>query len=174
MCNSSDRLESYVVPPKTGSTPDEYVVLCTMCLGQVEQPETIIPNHWRCLNESIWNPNPVVQVLAYRMLKKLNNEEWAEDLMGMIDMDDTTREWAVYEDNYITEKIIHKDCNGQTLSSGDTVVLIKDLNVKGTSFIAKRGTAVRKISLVYDNADHIEGKVNSQKLILLTKFVRKT
>ncbi len=43
------------------------------------------------------------------------------------------------------------------LTAGDTVVIIKDLNVKGTSFTAKRGTAVSAISLVADNVEHIEG-----------------
>ncbi|GAK93595.1 alkylphosphonate utilization operon protein PhnA [Nonlabens ulvanivorans] len=43
------------------------------------------------------------------------------------------------------------------MKRGDSVVIIKDLDVKGSSLIAKRGTAVRNISLVHDNADQIEG-----------------
>jgi protein PhnA len=67
----------------------------------------------------------------------------------------------------------HKDCNGVRLESGDSVVLIKDLNVKGGGFTAKRGTAVRNISLVHDNTDHIEGKVNGQTIVILTQYVKK-
>jgi len=53
------------------------------------------------------------------------------------------------------------------------VVLIKDLKVKGAGFTAKRGTAVRNISLVHDNAEHIEGKINGQKIVILTQYVKK-
>jgi len=52
--------------------------------------------------------------------------------------------------------------------------LIKDLNVKGGGFTAKRGTAVRGISLVADNAEHIEGRVSGQQIVILTKFVKKS
>ncbi|MCF8466543.1 MAG: alkylphosphonate utilization protein [Sneathiella sp.] len=68
----------------------------------------------------------------------------------------------------------HLDSNGVALSSGDTVILIKDLNVKGAGFTAKRGTAVRSISLVPDNAAHIEGRVEGQQIVILTEFVKKT
>ncbi len=53
------------------------------------------------------------------------------------------------------------------------MVLIKDLPVKGAGFTAKRGTAVRGISLVHDNAGHIEGRVEGQRIVILTAFVRK-
>jgi protein PhnA len=67
----------------------------------------------------------------------------------------------------------HRDSNGVLLAHGDTVVLIKDLPVKGGGFTAKRGTAVRNISLVADNAAHIEGRVESQRIVILTEFVKK-
>jgi len=60
------------------------------------------------------------------------------------------------------------------LAAGDTVTLIKDLNVKGAGFTAKRGTAVRGIALVADKAEHIEGKINGQQIVILTKFVKKS
>ena len=65
------------------------------------------------------------------------------------------------------------DSNGTPLETGDTVVLIKDLNVKGGGLTAKRGTAVRKITLVHDNAEQIEGKVDGQQIVILTQFVKK-
>ncbi len=52
-------------------------------------------------------------------------------------------------------------------------MLIKDLPVKGANFTAKRGTAVRGISLVADNPAHIEGRVEGQRIVILTEFVRK-
>ena len=54
------------------------------------------------------------------------------------------------------------------------MVIIKDLNVKGTSFVAKRGTAVRGIRLVPDNPTQIEGRVNGQQIVILTEFVKKS
>ena len=68
---------------------------------------------------------------------------------------------------------MHKDSNGTVLANGDTVTLIKDLPVKGAGFTAKRGTAVRNISLVPDNAGHIEGRVEGQRIVILTQFVKK-
>jgi protein PhnA len=53
-------------------------------------------------------------------------------------------------------------------------VLIKDLPVKGSSMVAKRGTAVRSIRLVRDNAEQIEGRVNDQTIVILTQFVKKS
>ncbi|QZT39156.1 alkylphosphonate utilization protein [Halosquirtibacter xylanolyticus] len=92
-------------------------------------------------------------------------------------MDDQTLEWAraTNEDqtNETSDEVKHLDSNGALLSDGDTVTLVKDLNVKGAGFTAKRGTAVRNISLVHDNAEHIEGKVNGQHIVILTKFVKK-
>jgi len=59
------------------------------------------------------------------------------------------------------------------LAPGDTVVLVKDLPVKGAGFTAKRGTAVRGIMLVADNAGQIEGRVEGQRIVILTEFVKK-
>jgi len=70
--------------------------------------------------------------------------------------------------------VIHKDSNGNVLANGDTVTLIQDLNVKGAGFTAKRGTAVRRIRLVPDNANHIEGKVDGQHIVILTQYVKKS
>ena len=67
----------------------------------------------------------------------------------------------------------HRDSNGAVLVQGDTVVLIKDLVVKGANFTAKRGTAVRGIALVPDNAAQIEGRVEGQRIVILTEFVKK-
>ena len=67
-----------------------------------------------------------------------------------------------------------RDSNGAILSAGDSVVLIKDLPVKGSSMVAKRGTAVRSIRLVRDNAEQIEGRVNDQTIVILTQFVKKS
>ncbi len=59
------------------------------------------------------------------------------------------------------------------MQTGDSVVLIKDLKVKGSSLIAKQGTAVRRITLDRENAEHIEGKVGPTQIVIITKYVKK-
>ena len=59
------------------------------------------------------------------------------------------------------------------LKAGDTVTITKDLEVKGAGFTAKRGTAVRNISLPQDDETHIEGRVNGTKIMILTKYLKK-
>ena len=51
---------------------------------------------------------------------------------------------------------------------------LPDLDVKGSGFTAKRGTAVRSISLVEDNAGQIEGRINGQQIVILTQYVKKS
>jgi protein PhnA len=64
--------------------------------------------------------------------------------------------------------------NGVVLQAGDSVVLIKDLKVKGSSMVAKQGTAVRNIRLDRENAEYIEGKVGPTQIVIITKYVKKT
>ncbi|MBT7943018.1 MAG: PhnA protein, partial [Alphaproteobacteria bacterium] len=142
----------------------------------IENPETIDVHHWRCLSDSMWTPVPAVQVMAWRLLKRLEGESWARDQLDMLYLVDETQGWAqaLEEDTPDEGDAKHIDSNGAVLNSGDTVTLIKDLNVKGAGFTAKRGTAVRGISLVMDNPLHIEGRVNGQQIVILTEFIRKT
>jgi protein PhnA len=90
-------------------------------------------------------------------------------------LDDETLAWAKSSGDGIADedKLIHLDSNGSVLQNGDTVVLIKDLDVKGANFTAKRGTAVRNIRLVHDNPEQIEGKINGQGIVILTQYVKK-
>jgi len=109
------------------------------------------------------------------MLHQLRSEGWTQDLLDMMYLEEDELKWAqstLLADG--EEAIIHKDSNGVTLSAGDAVVLIKDLDVKGANFTAKRGTAVRNISLDHENANHIEGKVNGQHIVILTQYVKKS
>ena len=133
-------------------------------------------NHWRCLNDSMWSQVPAVQVMAWRMLTRLSAEGWPQDLLDMLYLDDETlaRAQAVGEGKTDNDAVKHADSNGAVLEAGDTVTLIKDLNVKGANFTAKRGAAVRGISLAADNPEHIEGRVNGQQIVILTKFVKKS
>jgi protein PhnA len=106
------------------------------------------------------------------MLARLKNH----DLLEMMYLDEDALEWAkaTGEAEEDEGKIIHKDCNGNILNDGDSVVLIKDLDVKGANFTAKRGAAVHNIKLVWDNVDQIEGRVEGQYIVILTQYVKKT
>lgn len=67
-----------------------------------------------------------------------------------------------------------RDANGNELKDGDTVTLIKDLKVKGTSVTLKRGTVVKSIRLTGDD-EEIEGRNDKVKgLVLRTEFVKKS
>ncbi|WP_422356647.1 PhnA domain-containing protein [Roseivirga pacifica] len=172
LCGSTENPSVYVVSPKTDLTMDTAAFLCQNCQSQIEGNATIDANHWRCLNDSMWSQEPPVQVLAWRMLTKLKPEGWPVDLLDMLYLDDETLAWAkagLEAENAPKPT----DSNGAELQSGDSVVLIKDLNVKGAGFTAKRGTAVRNISLVADDPEHILGKVNGQSIYILTKYVKK-
>lgn len=175
MCKSTENLKSYDLPNSPSDINETNVLLCETCLNQIENPDTIDANHWRCLNDSMWSEFPAVQVLSWRMLNRLKSEGWTQDLLDMMYLDEETLDWAKADGDGVAsaDLIIHRDSNGAVLEAGDTVVLIKDLDVKGSSLTAKRGTAVRRISLVHDNTEQIEGKVEGQQIVILTKFVKK-
>lgn len=173
LCSATDDLGVYEVAPSDGSA-DQCVLLCATCRDQVDHPDKTDANHWRCLNDSMWSQVPAVQVMAWRMLSRLRVEGWPQDLLDMLYLDDETLAWAQAEDAAAASAVVHRDSNGAVLEAGDTITLIKDLDVKGSSLTAKRGTAVRNIRLVQDNPEQIEGRVDGQQIVILTKFVKKS
>lgn len=175
ICGNTESLTVYMVPPYEDDSFDRHAFICSTCKDQIEDSSKTDSNHWRCLNESMWSEVPAVKVLAYRMLRRLRSEGWPQDLLDMIYLTDEEMSWAKSYGDGIDEedRVIHKDCNGAILSAGDTVTLIKDLNVKGGGFTAKRGTAVRNIALDPNNAQYIEGKVDGQKIVIITEYVKK-
>ena len=164
LCKTPDATPMAVAP-----RPDE-VAVCAECRRGIETGPTDGP-HWQCLNEAIWSQNPGEQVLAWRLLTGLD-AAWANAVLDMAYLEPDVMEWAQAETSAGGE-IVHRDSNGAILQAGDTVTLIKDLPVKGAGFTAKQGTAVRKISLEADNAEHIAGRVEGQRIVILTKFVKK-
>jgi protein PhnA len=176
LCGATENLGVYEVPPDSDGSVERSVLLCATCSEQIEDPEKTDANHWRCLNDSMWSQVPAVQVMAWRMLTRLSSEGWPQGLLDMLYLDDETRAWAEsMEEARGTEDVTrHVDCHGAVLEAGDTVTLIKDLTVKGANFTAKRGTAVRGISLVPNDPGQIEGRVNGQHIVILTQFVKKS
>ncbi len=168
LCSSSDNLSSFEVSPSDGSI-DKTILTCSKCKEQLEDMSNLDENHWHCLNDSMWSETQAVKVVVYRLLKTMKNQE----LLDMMYLEEDSIAWA--EEGLFEQenKAIHKDSNGVILNAGDTVNIIKDLDVKGTGFTAKRGTAVRNISLPQDDPEHIEGRVNGVKIMILTKYLKK-
>ncbi len=175
LCGAEENLGIYEVPPTSKKTEQDSILICTTCSTQIENPDQVTPNHWRCLNDSMWSEVDAVKVVVWRMLHRLKSEGWSQDLLDMMYLEDDILEWAkaTGEGEDPADKVVHKDSNGVVLQAGDSVVLIKDLKVKGGGFTAKRGTAVRRISLDHENEKYIEGKVDGQHIVLITDYVKK-
>lgn len=156
ICGETEGLERVEV------TSSDDAVFCQTCAGH----RPAASGHWRALEGAAWSAEPAVQIAVWRKLGEIG-EAWATETRAgmMLEPDVLGRAQDV--------ALIHCDAHGAVLASGDTVVLIKDLPVKGAGFTAKRGTAVCSISLVQDNAGHIEGRVEGQRIVILTEFVKR-
>ncbi|WP_319379572.1 PhnA domain-containing protein [Thiomicrorhabdus sp.] len=172
LCGAEHDLSVMEVAPSDGSE-DQSILVCGTCRSQIDAPETMDANHWRCLNDSMWSPVPAVQVMAFRILNALKAEGWPQELLDMMYMEEETRQWAEAglpdEDD---DRQPTKDSNGTVLQEGDDVTLVKDLEVKGAGFTAKRGTLVKNIHLT-DNPLHIEGKINGTQIVLVAAYMKK-
>lgn len=175
LCASTENLSVYEVPPKTQNTAEESVLVCSKCLVQIEKKETLDSKHWACLSASMWSEVPGVQVLSWRMLNRLRQESWAIDNLDMMYLDDDMLAWAKATGDHEADSTVefHKDANNNILENGDTVILVKTLDVKGSSLSAKLGTVVKHIKLVEDNKEQIEGRIEGQLIVILTKYVRR-
>jgi protein PhnA len=175
LCNREETLQPYEVPPQERSTTDNTIMICEKCLTQIEKKEPLDSKHWKVLQETMWSEVPGVKVMAWRMLSRMRDESWATDNLDMIYLDDEQLSWAKATGDHENDStvVMHKDAYGHLLQTGDTVVLTKHLDVKGTSLTAKLGTVVKNIRLVHDNTEQIEGKVEGQTIVILTKFVKK-
>ncbi|MCB0382598.1 MAG: PhnA domain-containing protein [Psychroserpens sp.] len=175
LCKATNELSQYTIPPSLNENVANDILVCKTCKDQIEGHTDMDPNHWRCLNDSMWSEHVAVQIMAWRMLQRLRAEGWPKDLLDMMYLDDEAlalaRATGEHEDE--ASKIIHRDVNGVILEHGDSVVLVKDLKVKGSSMVAKQGTAVRNIRLDHENAEYIEGKVDGQQIVIITKYVKK-
>lgn len=172
---ASDELVVFEVSGGDGSDESQ-VVMCSRYQQQLLNEALINANDWRCLNEAIWSPVPAVQVLAYRMAHTLVNrgETWAQDLLDSAYLEEEVKAWAEAGLNLVSDDDDPKprDSNGIELAEGDSVTLIKDLDVKGMNFTAKRGTLVKNIHLT-NNPKHIEGKINGTAIVIVAAYTKK-
>jgi protein PhnA len=167
----TEDLKVYQILPTRKGGMDESILANKTLIDQIGNPESMDVNLWRCLNDSMWSEHLPVQVVSWRMLSRLGNQELLEQMY----FDEDTLAWAqaTGEGEDDENKVIHRDSNGVILATGDSVVLIKDLKVKGSSMVAKQGTAVRNIRLDHENAEYIEGRVDGQNIVIITQYVKK-
>lgn len=158
--------------PVTLAPGEDVSLLCPVCSAGLSGDITPGPR-WRCLGDAIWSEDAATQIAAWRLLTALPGESWAADLLETAYLDPEVLARARISDVALPG-VEHRDSNGVLLGPGDAVTLIKDLPVKGSSMVAKRGTAVRGIRLVPDNSDQIEGRVNGQQIVILCQFVKKS
>lgn len=170
ICQSDATLASFFIPESPDTTANSHVYVCNVCLTNIAAQKDCDLLHFRCLTNSMWSSTPAVQVLSYRLLHNCLPESWAQDAIEMLYLDDELLHWAQAGLSADNEATI--DANGVSLQAGDAVTIIKDLDVKGANFTAKRGTAVRNISLSA-NPLHIEGKVNGQRIVIIAAYTKK-
>ena len=175
LCKSETAISLYEVPPKADNTRDNYIMACSKCQAQLDKKEEPDSSHWQCLSETMWSEVPAVQIVSWRMLNRFRDESWASENLDIMYLDEQNLAWAKATGDHESDGSVdlHKDCNGNILQDGDIVVLIKSLDVKGSTLNAKLGTVVRNIRLVKNNTVQIEGRIESQQIVILTKYVRK-
>lgn len=178
LCGAASGLVAYPVPPHADAHDDHCALVCATCHAQIEGSDLdgtpLDATHWFCLQESAWSQVAPVQVLAWRLLDRLD-ADWARDLRGQLYLPEDVAAWAAEGGAHTASGEAGGptvDSNGTPLADGDSVTLIKDLVVKGANFTAKRGTMVRGIRLT-DDPQHVEGKVNKVSIVLKTQFLRR-
>lgn len=171
----SGELFFYEVTPNPFASNDTSLILVSeKALAQIEKREEPDAGYWEhILPTAMWSEVDGVKVVAWRLLSRFRDETWAADALDMVYLEEDTLEWAKASNDHLGAVVLHKDSNGNILQTGDSVTIIKDLDVKGSSITAKIGTAVRNIRLVADNPEQIEGKVDGQTIVILTKYVKK-
>jgi protein PhnA len=91
------KLDIYELPPLVEEPYAEgCVFICDGCRKQILEPRKMIPSHWRCLNNALYSEVPAVQVISFRLLKRLaaHHEQWAEELLEHAYLDPELESWA--------------------------------------------------------------------------------
>jgi len=169
LCGATDNL---AVLNLGDNSAEQSLYLCETCRTQIANPAILDANHFRCLSDVMWSETPAVQAMSYRLLQALGEM----DLVDMMYLDDATKALAdgiVLASASAETAVVQRDSNGTILHQGDTVTLIKDLEVKGANFTAKRGTIVKNIHLT-DDPRYIEGKINGTQIVLVAEYMKKS
>ena len=167
LCGSSEEVSELEVPQGVAGE-DGSVCVCANCKTQIESGE-LDETHFNCLNDSMWSEIPAVKVMSAILLNQLGRQ----DLLEMMYFEEAEQAWFDKALSAEANKVVFRDANGVELLAGDSIVILKDLDVKGAGFTAKRGTTVTRIALPNDMDDHVEGRVNGTKIYLKTEFIKK-
>lgn len=176
LCTATLDLLVYEIPLKSDGREEDSLLLCPKCIAQLDKKQELDSRHWsNCLTTTMWSEISGVQVVTWRLLNRLRSESWANDNLDMMYLNEETLAWAKQTGDHENDAAVdlHRDCNGNILQNGDSVSLIKSLDVKGSTLNAKMGTVVKNIRLVADNTEQIEGKIEGQLIVILTKYVRR-
>lgn len=176
LCGTTSGLKVYEVSAAPKSIRDPEVYICEKCMAQIEKKADLEQAHWQnLLGTAMWSEVPAVQVLAWRMLNRFRNESWAADNLDMMYLDEEHMAWARASGDHENDATVdlHRDCNGAQLQAGDTVVLIKSLDVKGSTVNAALGTVVKNIKPDPNDTGYIEGKIEGQSIMIKTIYVKK-
>jgi protein PhnA len=101
------------------------------------------------------------------------NSEYTYEVGALLTCPECAHEWSRSESSSQEAARVWKDANGNILQNGDTVAVIKDLKVRGSSSVLKGGTKVKNIRLI--DGDHdIDCKIEGfGPMQLKSEFVRK-
>ena len=167
LCGSSEDVSVLELPISDGSE-DQSIYVCANCKGQIESGD-LDETHFNCLNDAMWSETPAAKIMSYILWNQLGRQ----DMVEMMYLEEDELALAEQAVNAAANKVTFRDANGVELLAGDSIVILKDLDVKGAGFTAKRGTTVTRISLPHDMDDHVEGRVNGTKIYLKTEFIKK-
>lgn len=167
LCASQEGVSLVELPVSDGSQ-EQSIYLCKNCKTQIESGE-LDENHFNCLNDSMWSETPAAKIMSYILFSRMGRQ----DMIEMMYLEEDELQLAQQALNAEANKLVYRDANGVELKMGDSIVILKDLEVKGAGFTAKRGTTVTRISLAPDDETHVEGRVNGTKIFLKTEFIKK-
>lgn len=167
LCGSDEGVNIQELPVSDASE-EQSIYLCANCAGQIESGD-LDETHFNCLNDAMWSETPAAKVMSYILWNQLGRQ----DMVEMMYLEEDELALAEQAVNAAANKVTFRDANGVELLAGDSIVILKDLDVKGAGFTAKRGTTVTRISLPHDMDDHVEGRVNGTKIYLKTEFIKK-
>lgn len=105
------------------------------------------------------------------------NSEYTYEDRGFYVCPECAHEWSMEAPENTKDQNVIKDSNGNILSEGDSVIVIKDLKVKGSSSAIKKGTKVKNIKLIYDSSDghDIDCRIDGfGAMKLKSEFVKKS
>ena len=167
LCGSDDGV-SVVELPVSDTSEEQSVYLCTNCNTQIDSGD-LDESHFNCLNDSMWSETPAAKIMSYILWSRLGRQ----DMIEMMYLEEDELNLAQQAVNAEANKLVYRDANGVELHTGDSIVILKDLEVKGAGFTAKRGTTVTRIGLAPGDEGHVEGRVNGTKIFIKTEFIKK-